>query len=660
VSAARVDQLVAQGQLEQAAALCAERGDHLRASELLEQACDFAAAADQARAAGDLRRALRLALFSGGGEPFEEARRALLASGDAGLIGRSAAELADRQHYSHAGELYRAIERWREAADCFERAGAALDAAGCHERLGSPADAARLLEAALRAPQHGADVDHLRLELGTLYARHGRHRPAVRMLQQLGPNSRWRQAALPDLAQSLEALGLQQALQDLRAELRGAGIDGAAPASDADPGSQRATTAGGGVLFGRYRVAREVATTPHAKVMEAVDQLSGKRVAVKLFASRLAGSGRDALQRFVREARALAKLRHSNVVPLVEYAPQGPALVMEWMAGGSLEDLMARESLSPARAAEIAMALLSALAEAHRLGILHRDVKPANLLFDGAGTARLADFGAAHLETSAATVTAADIGTLAYMAPEQRRGEAATVQSDVYAVGMLLFVMLGGEADGARLAAQVQSFHPDLDDDHDALIASLLAQQPQRRPDGALAARNAIDALVWPTRVVARSRPAIVRDSSGVVGERFGPARGGATPPSGCAAHHDHWLGRDVWQLALDEPRRLLAVACARVDHPRLPLVLRADPNSKQLWLAAPVGPSLAARGDRLRPPERAALRDAVAALHAAGVAHGAINPHHVYLEEHGPVLAFPAEPKLDACDLDRRSLEQL
>src|SRR5206468_3801550 len=139
-----------------------------------------------------------------------------------------------------------------------------------------------------------------------------------------------------------------------------------------------------------------------------------------------------------REARALAQLRHSNVVPMRDYIPEGPAIVLGWMPGGSLADLMRREAIAPARAIEIACAVLGALGEAHRLGILHRDVKPSNVLFDAIGASRLSDFGAAHLGDLSTTATAGAIGTFAYMSPEQRLGRPATIASDLYAVGAIL------------------------------------------------------------------------------------------------------------------------------------------------------------------------------------------------------------------------------
>src|SRR6185436_12174263 len=193
---------------------------------------------------------------------------------------------------------------------------------------------------------------------------------------------------------------------------------------------------------------RDVATTQHARVIEAFDRINGDLVAVKLLAGIHEGTGRDALLRFEREARALAQLRHPNVVPLRAYHPEGPAIVLAWMSGGSLADRIQEAALAfaPARAIEIACAVLSALGEAHRLGILHRDVKPSNVLFDDVGATRLSDFGAAHLGDLSSTATAGAIGTFAYMSPEQRLGRPASLTSDLYSAGVLLAELLTGEA----------------------------------------------------------------------------------------------------------------------------------------------------------------------------------------------------------------------
>ncbi|HHH29263.1 MAG TPA: serine/threonine protein kinase [Polyangiaceae bacterium] len=479
---------------------------------------------------------------------------------------------------------------------------------------------------------HEEDVDALRVALGRLYARHGKHQAAIRAVQGLDEGSEHRRAALTVLARSLKALGLRQALRDLEPELARRGIS----PSDSEPSTPERGEQGT-VLYGRYRVHQEVATTPHARLLEATDTLSGERVAVKILASKGMGTGRDALSRFVREAKALTQLRHPNVVPLRDFVQEGPAMILAWMGGGSLRDLLSREAMSPARAAEIGRAVLDALAEAHRLGILHRDIKPANILFDEGGAARLADFGAAHLASSAATVTVGAIGTAVYMSPEQQAGQAATVQSDLYAVGVVLHEMLTGTVPEPHRPIAIGWAHPDLSPEHDVLIARFLARVPEKRFASALDARCALEALSWPSRIVVRSRgekrSSTIPPPQGSK-ERLVEARWGGDA-------HDSWLGRDVLLRPLEDAHLARANAFARASHPALATVLRADADRGQLWIEAPRGRPLS-QGLRLTDADAIALRAALAALHRCGGHHGSIDSDHVHLHAGRAKLSYP------------------
>ena len=300
---------------------------------------------------------------------------------------------------------------------------------------------------------------------------------------------------------------------------------GGAPASEGPAqaqGPQRAR------LFGRYDAVREVASSPSARVLEAIDVVRGDRVALKVLAAWDAqGSGRDALVRFEREVRTMRALDHPCVVPLRDYLPEGPALVLEWMAGGTLERLLAATgALAPARAVEIASAVLSALGEAHTLGILHRDVKPANVLFDAAGGARLSDFGVAHLGDVSTTATGGVFGTLAYMSPEQREGRPATIKSDVFSVGVMLGETLTGEkpAVGTTPRTIPSQAHRELDERHDALVARMTATDPSERP-GALEARSMLARAPLARRRGRRRRCVFAPSASRARGPRRGASR---------------------------------------------------------------------------------------------------------------------------------------
>jgi serine/threonine-protein kinase len=487
----------------------------------------------------------------------------------------------------------------------------------------------------------------------------------VKALQALDPAAPERAQALPLLRRCLTELGLEDAAHTLREEMQAHGIAEDAPSSEPAPRVQGA--GGGPLVLGRYETVREVAVTPHARVLEATDRVSGERVAVKLLAGLGEPEGRDALFRFEREARALSQLRHPNVVPLRAYHPEGPAIVLAWMPGGTLGERLEGEPMAPARAVEIACALLSALGEAHRLGILHRDVKPSNVLFDEVGAARLSDFGAAHLGDLSSTATAGAIGTFAYMSPEQRLGRPATIASDVFGVGVLLGQLLTGAPPApvtTTLEPRPSASHPDMTEVHDAALAQLLQDDPQKRPADAFEARRLLLGLRWPERVWQRpsraARPVTDRPPLAEAA-RLAHATSVGDGRDANLRQHDTWLDRDVLVLPGDADTLARARAFARAGHPVLPTVLRVDRDGGAVWVQAPLGRALADEPRGLSPGQVARLRDAVLALHAAGGAHGLIDAAHLYVLDGEVTLAYPrSTPPEDATSRDREALEQL
>jgi len=396
-------------------------------------------------------------------------------------------------------------------------------------------------------------------------------------------------------------------------------------------------------IYGRYEVLREVASTAGSRVIECVDGVRSEHVAIKIYAGYGArGAGRDVLARFERELRVLASLDHPNVVPLLDYFPDGPALVLAWMPGGTLEQMLERGPIAPSRAVEIACAILAALDEAHRLGVLHRDIKPSNVLFDAAGAARLADFGAAHLGDLSATATAGIIGTLSYMSPEQRNGEPASITSDVYGVGALLFEMLTGEHvphDGSSPRAP-SLWHPDLDARHDAVALSLLAPEPAARPSDARVARRALTALAWPASPGTLVKRAPPSSSSIAADETSAAGRVRAGAPG--EPDVDTWLQRPILRIPLDPLSLARAAAFARADHALLQRVFRVDRRAGEIWLDANDAGPLARP---LTADERAVLSDALDALHRTGTTHGKVDRDHIRLQNDGtPTLAFTPE----------------
>jgi serine/threonine-protein kinase len=250
------------------------------------------------------------------------------------------------------------------------------------------------------------------------------------------------------------------------------------------------------VIAGRYRLDEQLGAGSTAEVWAATDLELDRRVAVKLLTREA-----DPV-RFEREARAVAALAHPNICTLFDYGEtdERPFIVLEYLPGGSLEDRLVGPPLPDEETDRIARDLAAGLAHAHARGVVHRDLKPRNVLFGAAGPAKLADFGLARLGeapglTSAGTV----LGTAAYIAPEQVAGSPATPASDVYAFGVILFRMLTGrlpfEADDAfALAAMhrdrpppsVTSLRPDAPARLESLTFASLAKSPADRPlDGA-------------------------------------------------------------------------------------------------------------------------------------------------------------------------------
>ncbi|MFC6694456.1 Stk1 family PASTA domain-containing Ser/Thr kinase [Nocardioides daphniae] len=258
----------------------------------------------------------------------------------------------------------------------------------------------------------------------------------------------------------------------------------------------------GRVLDGRYRIVRRIARGGMAGVYEAVDLRLERTVAVKVMHSGL-GDGNDFAQRFVREARAAAQLSHPHVVAVYDQGEDAGTvfLAMEYVPGRTLRDVIRDEApMPPLRALGLVEPVLGALAAAHRAGIVHRDVKPENVLIGEGGdspTIKVADFGLAKAvsATSSHTATGVVIGTVSYLAPELVVQGQADARADVYAVGVLLYELLTGtkphEGD-SQIQVAYKHVHEDVPAPSarvpglpayvDALVARATARDRDQRP----------------------------------------------------------------------------------------------------------------------------------------------------------------------------------
>ena len=215
-----------------------------------------------------------------------------------------------------------------------------------------------------------------------------------------------------------------------------------------------ATLAIGQTVGLRYRLDAELARGGMGAVYVATDKRLSRKVAIKVLLSELAGDTKE-IERFERETTAVARINHPGIVQVLDVGHEGDAafLVMEHVQGRTLSDVLGKDGkLDPMRAADIAEQALFAIGAAHALGIVHRDIKPGNLMLvptGGREMVKLLDFGIAQLKTGTAytrlTQTGAILGTPAFMAPEQARGQECDARTDVYAVGVLLWCMLTGK-----------------------------------------------------------------------------------------------------------------------------------------------------------------------------------------------------------------------
>ncbi|WP_448760553.1 Stk1 family PASTA domain-containing Ser/Thr kinase [Actinomyces oricola] len=283
----------------------------------------------------------------------------------------------------------------------------------------------------------------------------------------------------------------------------------------------------GRLVDSRYEVLDRVARGGMATVYRAHDRRLDRVVALKLMHPHLADSP-DFVARFRREARAAARLSNPGVVAVYDQGSiDGVAyLVMELVEGRNLRDLIVTESLSVGDALRLTAQVLRPLGAAHRAGMVHRDVKPENVLLPADGSvAKVADFGLARAVTEATQTTTGNIlGTVAYLSPELLTKGETTPRADVYAVGILFYELLTGEqpfTGDSPVEIAVHNVHndvpapsrliPDLPPEIDDLVAAMTQRDPDKRPADADAALNLLREAQRP---LSRSQLAVRRDGN--------------------------------------------------------------------------------------------------------------------------------------------------
>jgi serine/threonine-protein kinase len=285
---------------------------------------------------------------------------------------------------------------------------------------------------------------------------------------------------------------------------------------------------------GRYRVEDVLGRGGMASVYLARDAELDRPVAVKVLAEHLADQP-DFRDRFLREARLAAQISHPNVVQVFDVGEEdgAPFIVMECVEGSTLADeLKERGRLEAEEVVDLALQICGGLEHAHATGLVHRDIKPQNLLLRPDGTVKIADFGIARAaETTRLTQIGSVLGTAAYLAPEQALGEEVTASADIYSLGCVLYELLAGRTPYVfqtlpelvvkhreETIAPLRELRPEVSERLEAAVMHALARNPDYRPESAAAfaeelAAASPDPPTRPLPVASGTRATQVADS---------------------------------------------------------------------------------------------------------------------------------------------------
>jgi len=259
---------------------------------------------------------------------------------------------------------------------------------------------------------------------------------------------------------------------------------------------------------GRYQLFETLGVGATSRVLRGFDPLIGRPVAVKVFPSEIAeGQARD---RFLREARVVGQLSHPNIITLhdmgIEEGTQTPYLVMEFVDGVALDRILERGTLPLPRACAWIAHAAEALEVAHKRGVIHGDVKPANILISSDGRVKLTDFGMARVARREARDSAL-LGTPAYWCPEQIMGRPQDARSDIFSIGVVLYEILTGtrpfDADSLQgICNRVLSSTPnavsELQPSIPAAIDEIISQCLAKNPDERIASAELLAQLLYP------------------------------------------------------------------------------------------------------------------------------------------------------------------
>ncbi len=681
-----VEQLIGAGRHADAARRAIELGEPGRAADIYEKLWDFRGALEAARAAGDQPRILRYAIELADAAAIAETLATMTAT-DEGAHAALEILVRTRRHTQAAplaerlGDINRAIELYSRGHDD-------VSAARLLEAQGRDREAGRLLERSLdlaaaneRAP--------LQLALGRILARRGSYPEAARLLQDARKNPGLRIESQRHLIATLAAMGLRDGARDALLELRAldpevsADLDAYLRVWRDEVTERKVSGRDREVIAGRYRIERVLGAGASGRVFLAADEVAGRNVAIKMFFAAGARGG-AAYERFVREARLASTLRHPSLVEVYDVSVERGFLVMEYLPGGSLaQRLAAGDRLSPMQVRRMALDIVGGLEAAHHRGVVHRDVKPANVFFDARGTAKLGDFGVAHLVDLGQTQTGGLIGTLAYMSPEQITGAPISIAADLYSVGVTVFEAVTGRMPflGPDFVAQHLGEPPPVATDvsegvapgWDPILAGLLVKNPQDRTPTLADLRRQLEQLDIGARTILASLPRRTSQTHSIaqlaeeaeVRPRYQfETPLGQTAISQLVRAVDTILDRSVVIErfdASDDATKALERArmLGRAQSPFVQRALSLDRVARVAVFEAPAGASFADAPPELPAAETVRLLKrlarAAAAIHEVGGSHGLIASRTIVMDDGAvpTVMAAGLGPVVDSTPAD-------
>jgi len=252
--------------------------------------------------------------------------------------------------------------------------------------------------------------------------------------------------------------------------------------------------------IGKYKIIEEIGRGAMGVVYKALDPDINREVAIKTIRFDMLSDGsekEDMMRRFVREAQAVGKLEHSNIITIYNVGREGDStyIVMQYIEGKSLQEIISSsKKYSSAEIVKLVICLCSALGYAHKRGVVHRDIKPANILIDNDGNPFLVDFGVALVEMSTMTFSGTIAGTPSYMAPEQVMGKKVGSQADIFSLGVILYELLTGKRpfQGEHLTTVVYKIineqpsplskvNTDIPEMFEGVVTKALAKNPAKR-----------------------------------------------------------------------------------------------------------------------------------------------------------------------------------